>query len=300
MFRRTFLTSTGMALTATLCAPTIASAAVKKPGIVCLTFDDGLLSPMLYAFPTMRKLGLVGTLFVIADPDTPTVRESPPATDPHLLRIGRLTWGEVGEFEKAGWEIGAHTVHHDTLTDLSDRELARELEDCIHIIARNTGIAPQAFASPGGMYGADRELPAIQKLFRSHFGVWGVGLLTKVDLLSNPNRIDPYEVARLGMTGKSPSPRDLLTFVDRTVNTGYMLTLVYHNILLPEQILPDDTLSVGADKFMEFALYLSRLQNGGAIRVMTVTKAFESIAHDYQSSPVARAFAQPLPTKKPT
>ncbi len=292
MFRRTFVASP-LAVTATLFSASALHAAPKKPGIVSLTFDDGLRSQK-NALVIMQQLGLVGTLFVIADPNTPTTPESSPSSDPTILRVQRFSWSDIIEFHNAGWEVGAHSVHHEKLTNLSDRELCWELDDCRHIITRNTGIVPQAFASPDGAYD-DRTLVEIQKRFRSHFGVWGAGPLTKADLLCNPNRIDPYEVCRLGVTGKIPPVRDLFGFIDKAMATGYWLNLVYHNILPPDQILADDNLSVRVDVFKETALYLSSLQRGKAIRVMTVTGAQDQIYVDYPWSPVARALA----TKRP-
>ena len=33
-----------------------------------------------------------------------------------------MTWDEVGELLKAGWHMGAHTVNHPNLSDLSEKD----------------------------------------------------------------------------------------------------------------------------------------------------------------------------------
>jgi peptidoglycan/xylan/chitin deacetylase (PgdA/CDA1 family) len=77
---------------------------------VVLTFDDGSEDALRVVLPALRKRGMRGTFFVITG---------------LVGTAGYLDWEGVRALEKAGMEIGSHTVHHARLPDLP-REKARE------------------------------------------------------------------------------------------------------------------------------------------------------------------------------
>jgi len=106
---------------------------------VAVTFDDAFLSVFDLAFPILSRLGLPATLFVPTrkvGTDGPMVWRKMErwlgGTDEGEL-VG-MSWKEVKELDRAGWEIGSHTRAHPYLTQLDDDALIDELrgsrEDC--------------------------------------------------------------------------------------------------------------------------------------------------------------------------
>jgi len=120
-----------------------------------VTFDDGYLSTLTIGAPILERLGVPATLFV---PSDYMGRDEPMAwpgierwgDGPHRGELTPLSWGEVGELARAGWEIGSHTCSHPRLTQLSDEDLARELHDSRARIGAELGREPVSIAYPYG------------------------------------------------------------------------------------------------------------------------------------------------------
>ncbi|HET7016513.1 MAG TPA: polysaccharide deacetylase family protein [Streptosporangiaceae bacterium] len=89
---------------------------------VVLTFDDGFADFYYTALPLMQRLGLVGTLFVTSGWTGASGgylnEHSPP---------GMLTGEQIREIAAAGIEIGAHSVTHPELDQISAGSLRQEL-----------------------------------------------------------------------------------------------------------------------------------------------------------------------------
>jgi peptidoglycan/xylan/chitin deacetylase (PgdA/CDA1 family) len=93
----------------------------KKP--VVITFDDGYQDLYTYAFPVMKEFGMRGVIFVVGDRQMRTNEwdEGFYATYP------LLNDEEILEFHEAGFEIGAHSMHHFRLTEMTADEAWEEL-----------------------------------------------------------------------------------------------------------------------------------------------------------------------------
>lgn len=91
---------------------------------VVITFDDGYRSLVQYALPILSRYHFRATVFVIAGyvgrPNLWDVKF-------FLPRFQHLDWGELRELMQSGWEIGSHSLNHDYLPALSDRQLRRDL-----------------------------------------------------------------------------------------------------------------------------------------------------------------------------
>lgn len=107
------------------------------PKPVLLTFDDGYRDVFGNASALIDRLGLHATAYVI------TGRISGPDAS-------FLTWPLVRSLERRGFDIGSHTVNHVDLTQLSDSEALRELEDSRRTLERKLGHPVQWFAYPYG------------------------------------------------------------------------------------------------------------------------------------------------------
>jgi peptidoglycan/xylan/chitin deacetylase (PgdA/CDA1 family) len=112
---------------------TEAVTAPQEGRCLAVTFDDGFRSVHAHALPVLRALGVPATLFV------PTAYMGTGQLmawsgidqwvdtewEPELMPC---SWEELRELRDAGWEIGSHTVSHPYLTQLTDADLAAELE----------------------------------------------------------------------------------------------------------------------------------------------------------------------------
>jgi peptidoglycan/xylan/chitin deacetylase (PgdA/CDA1 family) len=107
------------------------------PRPVMITFDDGYRDVLWKAAPTLHRLGMAATAFIITD------RVSGP--DPSFL-----TWPELRLLERLGVEIGSHTVDHADLTTLDDAQVAHELSASRAALQHDLGHPVQWFAYPAG------------------------------------------------------------------------------------------------------------------------------------------------------
>ncbi len=106
-------------------------------GLVCLTFDDGVKSQHGYVAPILKELGFGATFYI-----TEGLRFLEDKTR-------YMTWEEVADLDRQGFEIGNHTRAHRNVTTQSDEEL---FEDILHIDHRcdEYGISkPTTFCYPG-------------------------------------------------------------------------------------------------------------------------------------------------------
>lgn len=116
---------------------------------VLITFDDGSKTVFREAFPIMRDLGLTGVAYIVAGRlggrahwDRNPAHPDDDLMDPEELR--RLV--------EAGWQIGAHSMTHPRLTEVSADEAMREIEQSRLLLESTLGISVRSFAYPYGAY----------------------------------------------------------------------------------------------------------------------------------------------------
>ena len=103
------------------------------PGkVLAVTFDDAHRSVFEIAFPLLRDLGAVATVFAPTDyigTGEPTAWEgfADHARGPHGSELICMSWDQLREVGDAGWEIGSHTCSHPHLTRLPLIRLQDEL-----------------------------------------------------------------------------------------------------------------------------------------------------------------------------
>ena len=106
-------------------------------------------------------------------------------TDEWMAKFGPcMSWDEIGELIEAGWHIGAHTVTHPNLSELSLEDpsgdkLRAELAECDATIEKHLGVKPRDFAFTGTSFSTVAKRAVAE---RYRFGrLWIVGSVYQVD-----------------------------------------------------------------------------------------------------------------------
>ncbi|MES2240984.1 MAG: sialate O-acetylesterase [Bacteroidota bacterium] len=112
----------------------------KKPKIV-LTFDDAEISHYNNVVPLLKKYGFDATFFVCEFP-----LKNPDEKKEYM------TWSQIQELYKKGFEIGNHTGHHKNVTKLSPEAIDKEIAYVEDKCAEYKIPRPISFAYPGNRY----------------------------------------------------------------------------------------------------------------------------------------------------
>jgi peptidoglycan/xylan/chitin deacetylase (PgdA/CDA1 family) len=167
------------------------------PGLVALTFDDGMDDNHDYVLPMLLRRGLAATVFVttglIGKPNPWMASDS---------GARMMTVAELRELVRAGFEIGAHTVTHPDLSQLDFENCLREMSDSRKTLERLLGIRVQSFAYPYCHYG-----PAALEAVRA------AGFTAAVTCHERGSW-DRYELKRAMITGKDGLPSFVLKLAD--------------------------------------------------------------------------------------
>jgi peptidoglycan/xylan/chitin deacetylase (PgdA/CDA1 family) len=117
-----------------------AGAAAMPEKLVVLTFDDSSASHHAVAAPLLKRYGFGATFFI---------------TEGFTFRTNKrdyMTWEQIAELHRAGFEIGNHTRDHLGITERTVPRLAEQLE-AVAARCREHGIpAPVSFAWPGNRF----------------------------------------------------------------------------------------------------------------------------------------------------
>jgi peptidoglycan/xylan/chitin deacetylase (PgdA/CDA1 family) len=100
--------------------------------IFSITFDDGFRSIESWAYQILTELDIPATVFVPTEYVGRATPMSWPGIDQwvdteHSHELHPLDWDQLRFLDRAGWEVGSHTVSHARLTTLSDEALRHEL-----------------------------------------------------------------------------------------------------------------------------------------------------------------------------
>ena len=105
--------------------------------LVVLTFDDSVASHYSVVRPILKRYGFGATFFITE------------GFDFHTRKDLYMTWEQIAELHREGFEIGNHTRDHMTVTEKSVSRLAEQLE-AVSVKCEAHGIPrPITFAWPG-------------------------------------------------------------------------------------------------------------------------------------------------------
>ncbi|MDP7628475.1 MAG: polysaccharide deacetylase family protein [SAR202 cluster bacterium] len=147
---------------------------------IMLDFDHPVDNMRHEVHGLLAKYGYVGNIFIYTRPYDDEFKRDLPVGFPDR----HMTWDELGEIHDAGWNIGAHTVSHPNLSELSTKDptgdsLREELDRCNETILNNLGFMPQDFAFTGTSWSSIAEFE-VKKRYR--FGrLWIKGSQYQVD-----------------------------------------------------------------------------------------------------------------------
>jgi peptidoglycan/xylan/chitin deacetylase (PgdA/CDA1 family) len=139
----------------------------ERTGSVALTFDDGYRNFFERALPVLVEYRFPATVFVVTGfcghrNDWQSSQRQPP-------RLDLMGWQELREAARLGVSVGAHTVRHPRLPDLSAEEIAQELRDCRSSLEDQLGQPVEEFAYPYGAWNSAARL-AVSREFRMACG----------------------------------------------------------------------------------------------------------------------------------
>lgn len=176
---------------------------------VSFCFDDGYADNYDLAFPLFREYGMAATTFVIAG-------RVGDYFESHKL----MDWQQIEVLNRAGWEIGSHSMTHPVLTELKHVEVDRELKQSKEILTQH-GIVAAVFAVPYGKYNED-----IRKIAAKYYR----GVRASVSGLNLPHKLDPYEL-RAMWTIKDTSVDEIKSWLnesDSVKNRSWLIIGMHH------------------------------------------------------------------------
>jgi peptidoglycan/xylan/chitin deacetylase (PgdA/CDA1 family) len=134
-----------------------------EPNTVAITFDDGYKDNFTHAAPILKEYDLPATFFVTSG-YIDTQRQFP--WDKAVsVKYAMMTWDEVRELARMGFEIGGHTINHVNLGNAAIEAARDEILGCKEKIEKELGRRISAFAFPFGRASAIR--PEVLEIVRS-------------------------------------------------------------------------------------------------------------------------------------
>jgi peptidoglycan/xylan/chitin deacetylase (PgdA/CDA1 family) len=169
---------------ATLAAAARAAGGAPPPGLVALSFDDGMEDNHSELLPILREYGVPASVYVA----TGLLGGPNPWMAPGTCRM--MVAQELLDLHQAGVELGAHTVTHPNLEELGYDECLDEMVASRDFLSELTGEPVRTFAYPFCKYGDDAVRAARDAGFEAAVtcqwrGSWA-----------------PFEMKRVMITGK--------------------------------------------------------------------------------------------------
>lgn len=119
----------------------------KKGKVFVITFDDGFVNVLENAAPVLAECGFTATnYFVSNQTGGSNVWDIPKG----LPKTDCMTAQQIREWAALGHEVGAHTVDHVNLNDMSDEEAYHQIKDCKKALEDISGTAVSNFCYPYG------------------------------------------------------------------------------------------------------------------------------------------------------
>lgn len=181
--------------------------------LVSITFDDGWESIYARALPILQEEGFLTTQYLIGG-----VFNNP------LY----MSTGQVKAMQKAGHEIGSHSMTHPDLTALSNANLIWELTEARKVLREELGVMPKDFASPLGAVN-EHTLKAIAQTYRSQRDTEGDPKTVNELDVNVKEKWDIYNIKAYSVR-RTTTLEDIQKLVDYAVQHNGWLVLTYHQV----------------------------------------------------------------------
>jgi len=221
--------------------------------LITVTFDDGWESIYTDGMPLLHKYGISTTQYVL----------SGVSEDRNYLSIE-----QVKAIQKAGHEIGCHSIDHADLTALTTERLEAELHDCKALYEKELGTRIEHFASPYGRSNAE-TIDAIRRYYRSHRNTDGDITNGVSDQDVNTKQTFSLYNIHAVTVRRDTTVAELQQAIDYTVQNKGWLVLNYHDVT-------DTNSEYGLDK-AKLEAQLSAISKADA-RVVTMGQVIDAIA----------------------
>lgn len=126
----------------------------SRPGAVAITFDDGFQNFYDRAFPVLSRYKLPATVFIVTG-YCGRSNNWPTQAKTGIPILPLMHWRQLREIASAGITLGAHSVTHPHLDQLSLAQVESELDQCRQELEQQTGKAVTTAAYP---YGDSNEM----------------------------------------------------------------------------------------------------------------------------------------------
>ena len=211
--------------------------------VVVLTFDDSSKSHHTVARPLLLKHRFGATFFITEGFDFPTNKKD------------YMTWEEIAQLHRDGFEIGNHTIGHQGVTDKTLPDLSAQVRG-INLQCEKHGIPkPVSFAFPGNAI-VPGALPVLKDLgirFARRGGSPEHPYKDGRGFAFEPGKDHPLLLPSAGDSRPTWTLEDLKLAVGQARN-GKIAILQFHGV-------PDTAhawVNTGKDQFESFLDYLAR------------------------------------------
>ncbi len=165
----------------------------QKP-LAIVTFDDGYRDNIAVAAPILEKFGLSACFFVTTGYIGGGGRfawDRDDGTDRSLM-----SWADIRELRRRGFEVGSHTVTHRRMSELNDEELEAELAESRRVLELELGENVRVFAYP---FGRLRDyVPGQRTLVGKYYEIGS----TAIRGLNRQGDLSLLELRRTGVSGE--------------------------------------------------------------------------------------------------
>ena len=159
----------------------------RKP--VVITFDDGYAEVYSNALPIMQEMGMPGVVFVIGDR---SIRSNIWDEEEGMTEVSLLDDHQVLALDRAGFEIGSHSLTHPMLPDVEPERAWTEIQQSRVQLEILLNKPVHTFSYPFGLVNEDLKRMVEEAGYRTGCAAWsGPVAMTK----------DLFEVRRILVRG---------------------------------------------------------------------------------------------------
>jgi peptidoglycan/xylan/chitin deacetylase (PgdA/CDA1 family) len=224
--------------------------------LISISFDDGWESVYTQALPILQQDGFATTQYIISGT---------------LPSQSYMSVAQLKSMQKAGHEIGAHTVDHPDLTTLDDKQLTYELVSSKNTLSKHFGPI-RDFTSPYGAYNT-YTLKAIGKHYRSQKNAEGDPAANDLEAINIKNDFNSLNLISYSIR-QSTTLDDLNKLVKSAQQHNGWLILTYHQVDYS-----GEKFSVTPQEFKRQIDYLSHAN----IRSATIGQAMDVLAPNWKA-----------------